>query len=78
MEIPKNDIAIEEDPYLQCGYGINAYFEIIASLTWMFCIMSLILIPSMAIFSSYGGVKDFSVMYALDQYTLGNMGGSSV
>lgn len=66
MKIPKSDMALEEDPFLQVGYGINAYFDVISQLTWMFCIMSLVLIPSMAIFSSYGGLKDVSVMYALD------------
>ena len=26
MSIPKSDLRIEEDPYLQLGYGMNAYF----------------------------------------------------
>jgi len=78
MKIPKSDINLEKDPFLQLGYGINAYFDIISSITWMFCFMSLVLIPSMVIFCKYGGLKEYSKMYALDQFTLGNMGGSSV
>lgn len=26
MSIPKSDLRIEEDPYLQLGYGMNAFF----------------------------------------------------
>ena len=26
MNIPKSDLRIEENPYLQLGYGMNAYF----------------------------------------------------
>mmetsp|Transcript_16715 Transcript_16715/g.11866 ORF Transcript_16715/g.11866 Transcript_16715/m.11866 type:complete len:129 (+) Transcript_16715:387-773(+) len=44
----------------------------------MFCVMSIVVLPSMYIFSTMAGVKDISVLYALDAYTLGNMGGSSV
>lgn len=29
MKIPKSDIAIENDPFLLLGYGMNSYFEII-------------------------------------------------
>jgi len=29
MKIPKSDIALDEDPFLQVGYGINAYFDVI-------------------------------------------------
>eukprot|EP00352_Strombidinopsis_acuminata_P005189 CAMPEP_0176366210 /NCGR_PEP_ID=MMETSP0126-20121128/21023_1 /TAXON_ID=141414 ORGANISM="Strombidinopsis acuminatum, Strain SPMC142" /NCGR_SAMPLE_ID=MMETSP0126 /ASSEMBLY_ACC=CAM_ASM_000229 /LENGTH=138 /DNA_ID=CAMNT_0017723545 /DNA_START=133 /DNA_END=549 /DNA_ORIENTATION=+ len=78
MEIPTSDIALDEDPFLQVGYGINAYFDVISQLAWMFVFISIFMIPSMIKYSEYGGVKDFSPFYALDQFTLGNMGGASV
>jgi len=78
MKIPKSDMALDEDPFLQVGYGINAYFDVIAQLAWMFCIISLVMLPTMFKFAEYGGLKDISPFYVIDQYTLGNMGGASV
>jgi len=78
MKIPKSDIALENDPYRQVGYGINSYFDITVQLSWMFCFITLFMLPTMFIFSSMGGVKDISAMYSLDAYTMGNMGGASV
>mmetsp|Transcript_117302 Transcript_117302/g.163222 ORF Transcript_117302/g.163222 Transcript_117302/m.163222 type:complete len:125 (-) Transcript_117302:2462-2836(-) len=78
MDIPKSEIELDEDPFLCVGYGINAYFDVIAQLAWMFCFISLFMLPTIQIFSSYGGLKDISPMYVLDQYTMGNMGGASV
>jgi len=78
MKIPNADIKLEEDPYRQVGYGINAYFDLTVQLSWMFCVMTIVMLPTMYIFSTMAGVKDISILYALDAYTLGNMGGSSV
>jgi len=66
MKIPKTDIALEEDPYRQVGYGINSYFDIIGQLATMFCVITLVMIPTMLMFSHYGGVETISTMYSLD------------
>lgn len=78
MKIPKSDIGLERDPYRQVGYGINSYFDITVQLSWMFCIISLVMLPTMLMFSTMAGLKDISTMYTLDAYTMGNMGGASV
>ena len=44
---------------------MNAYFDIIQQLMWMFCMISLFTIPVMYIFSSYNGLRN-APMYALD------------
>jgi hypothetical protein len=56
MSIPKSDLRIEEDPYLQLGYGMNAYFQIVLQLMCMvFCIM-IVTVPLMMIYSSHGAL----------------------
>ena len=44
---------------------MNAYFDIIQQLMWMFCMITLFTIPVMYIFSSYNGLRN-APMYALD------------
>ena len=56
MTIPKSDLRIEEDPYLQLGYGMNAYFQIVLQLMCMvFCIMC-VTVPMMLMYASYDGL----------------------
>ena len=52
---------------------MNAYFDIIQSLMWMFCMITLFTIPVMYIFSSYKGLAN-APYYPLDMWSLGNMG----
>ena len=56
---------------------MNAYFDIILQLTWMMLFISIVTLPAMYIFSSYSALST-SPTYAFDQYSLGNMGGSSI
>ena len=75
MSVPKSDLRIEEDPYLQLGYGMNAYFQIVLQLMCMvFCIM-LVTVPMMMIYSTHEGLIA-EPGYSFNQYTLGNFGGS--
>jgi hypothetical protein len=77
MKMPNSELLIEEDPFLLMGFGMNAYFGIVAQLTAMFCWITLFSIPLMYIYSSYNGLAT-AVYYPLDMWSLGNMGGSSV
>lgn len=50
IQIPHDESA--DDPYLVLGYGVNAYFEVLASLTKMFLIISLFSLPMFVIYAS--------------------------
>jgi hypothetical protein len=56
---------------------MNAYFDIILQLTWMMIFISIVTLPAMYIFSSYSALST-SATYMFDQFSLGNMGGSSI
>lgn len=75
--MPKSELAIEEDPYLLMGFGMNAYFDIMKQLIFMFFWISVFFVPVFYIYSSYDGLKN-APYYPLDMWSLGNMGGSSV
>jgi len=56
---------------------MNAYFDIILQLTWMMLFISIVALPVIYIFSSYSALST-SATYTWDQFSLGNMGGSSI
>lgn len=79
MDIPvtKSEKRIQEDPYLQLGYGMNAFFQItIQLMLMMFCIM-VVVTPIMFVYSRYDHLSTYPG-YMFNQFTLGNMGGASV
>ena len=55
---------------------MNAYFQIMLQLLWLFMLFTCIAIPLMMFFARFDGTKG-QVGYATSQYSLGNMGGSS-
>ena len=74
--MPKNDMKLEEDPYLRLGFGMNAYYDTLRYLMIMMFLIFLFCIPTMVIYSSYDGiVKD--PKGPITQFSLGNMGGAS-
>lgn len=77
VKIPKNETQISQDPYLILGYGINAYFDILLSLSAMFVCISLICIPIFLIYSS-GQAYSQQKSFIISKFTLGNLGGSQI
>jgi hypothetical protein len=79
IKMPKSEIAIDEEPYLRLGFGVNAYLK---NVMQMLILMTFITIcfsfPMMHIFSNYVGLSSFQASYGYSQYSLGNMGGSAV
>jgi len=51
VKVPKNEQQISQDPYLVLGYGVNAYFDILLSLSAMFICITLFAIPIFWIYS---------------------------
>lgn len=79
IKIPKSDAAIADEPFLMLGYGINAYFDIMISLSYMCLLITLFLVPVYFFYSqnSIKGLKDTKIQYVFNQFSLGNLGAAS-
>lgn len=74
LEAPEENL---DEPYLILGYGINAYFAILASVSKMFFWVTVFAIPMYYIYSSGGHLKGFK-SYPISQFSIGNFGGSTM
>lgn len=45
IKMPKSDSELVEKPFLILGYGVNAYFDIMLSLVWMFATITIFVLP---------------------------------
>ena len=64
---------MDKDPFLYCGYGINAYFYMIYQLFLMMLVISVIFaIPLMIIYNNAGTES----LTGLMKYSLGSLGGA--
>ena len=50
LKPPKNKQQLMEDPFLLLGYGVNAYFGTMMHLAKMFCVITIFLIPVLAMY----------------------------
>jgi len=53
MALPKSDLAIEADPFLLLGYGMNAYFQIVIQLMMMMFLIMFVTAPIMLMYASH-------------------------
>jgi hypothetical protein len=58
LKPPKNDKMIAQDPFLMLGYGINAFFDLLSSLSTMFLWITIFFIPVFHIYASHGAYYD--------------------
>tara|TARA_B110000285_G_C14605346_1_gene372515 strand:- start:16 stop:297 length:282 start_codon:yes stop_codon:yes gene_type:complete len=79
MKETKAEREQNENPFMLAGFGINSYFDIMRSLGFMFLCMSLAMGRSFGtyIYNNQTALK-FEPSYALNQLSLGNLGGSHV
>ncbi len=77
VKMPKNEEQISQDPYLVLGYGINAYFDILYSLSLMFVCITIFCLPVYWIYSS-GTAFSQQRSFLVSKFSIGNLGGSSV
>lgn len=76
--------AVLKNPYLLCGYGVNAYFDTIKSIGYMMLFITFFISP--IIYgnghSLVGGVQLYfhngGLKLLLGTYSLGNLGGATV
>ena len=66
------DLEEGEDPLTRLGYGIVSYFTLIRIFMYVFGLLSLVYLPSMRDFSSWGALAALGNT----AYTVGNMGGA--
>jgi hypothetical protein len=84
IKIPKSEIELIKEPFLMLGYGVNAYFDVMYSVMWMFIIISLACIPIFHIYgyNHVGGIQLYlegeGLKLILATFSLGNMGGATV
>ena len=57
IKVPKSEGEIDADPFLILGYGVNAYFDILESLSSMFFMITIFAIP---IFMIYAGGDSYT------------------
>jgi hypothetical protein len=62
------------------GFGMNAYFDVILQLTYMFAFITLCSIPAMIIYANYEstGALSTAAGYVFNQFSLGNFGGAAI
>lgn len=75
MSIPKNDLLLEEDPFLLLGYGMNSYFQIVVQLMIAVAMITFVTLPLLFMNASYDDLAQLP-NYSFNQYTLGNYGGA--
>lgn len=55
---PEGDEAIQEDPFLLLGYGVNAYFDILFQLFNIFVLITIFCIPIYYLYGMENGFSD--------------------
>jgi len=58
IKIPKSENEIDADPFLILGYGVNAYFDILESLSSMFFMITIFAIPIFLIYAEGDSYTD--------------------
>lgn len=62
-----------EDPYLQLGFGMCAYFNLLRTFIFVFLLLSVLSVPALVIYSSHDGMKGLR-NYERSQFSVGNIG----
>lgn len=70
---------LKDDPFLYLGYGVNAYFRILYQMMNLFIIVTIFYLPIFAVYSNNSAkALKGQPSYGINQYSLGNIGGSGV
>lgn len=54
IKVPKTEVAVQEDPYVVLGYGMNAFFDVLMSMHYMFLCITVFAIPIYYVYSQGG------------------------
>ena len=64
----------DQDPLNQYGFGMMAYKELMLTLSVLFAVLSVIMLPAMIYYNSQQGIPETA---SFSQYSLGNFGYST-
>ena len=79
IKVPKSDREIEEDPFLQLGYGVNQFYSTLIRISQLMLFFTIVYtIPVSSMFAEKSSLVQMKATYSYSQYTLGNLGGSDV
>lgn len=59
------------------GYGVNAYFDMLSSLSYMFIMITIFCLPIFYLYGEHHAFADYK-SFQIARFTMGNMGGSSI
>lgn len=77
LELAPPEVNLEE-PYLALGYGLNAYFDILASVSRMFFWAFIFAMPIYYIYGIYGQYFKDQKSYPISRWFFGNFGGANM
>jgi hypothetical protein len=77
LELAPPEVNLEE-PYLALGYGLNAYFDILASVSRMFFWAFIFAMPIYYIYGIYGQYFRDQKSYPISRWFFGNFGGANM
>ena len=75
LEMGENEEQIQEDPYLILGYGLNAYFDVLDSLSKMLLAITIFMIPVFYMYSMGQAYND-QRSHIISQFMMGSLGGA--
>ena len=64
----------DQNPYLQYGVAIENFFNLEVALIKIFCILSVLAIPQMIVFASYGANMFYQTSNWMNAINFGNLG----
>jgi hypothetical protein len=70
----KQEFDPHEDPINFYGFGIISYFSMIKGLALVFFVLTILNIPTMAMYARHNGFSNLSTMQLQELLTLGNLG----
>lgn len=62
------------DPYNILGFGYQAYFSMLRILTWIFILITILMLPAFYWYAQAGGLKSVTHGYYNSVFMLGNLG----
>lgn len=69
----------KNEPFLACGYGVNAYFDILESLSKMFLVISLFTLPVFLIYGTGGFYSgEGGGLNPINRFFIGNFGATTM
>lgn len=82
IKMPESEEALAKNPYLILGFGINAYFDLQATMAFMFATVTFFFLPVFFWYKKNPAnaleTESFNPMTRLQSYSLGNMAGAQV